>query len=118
MCNSLFIDEGLLSIISASCGKLVKMLKSLEVHGKFDYLYILLILVGIITKKLKKIFKETILVRPGFEPLRQAGGLQESVLDHLVIEPQGSFIKTKIPTNEKVYCFKSLRCCICHANKC
>ena len=27
-------------------------------------------------------------------------------------------IKTKIPTNEKVFCFKSLRCCIYHANKC
>ena len=25
---------------------------------------------------------------------------------------------TKIPTNEEVYCFKSLRCCIYHANKC
>ena len=27
-------------------------------------------------------------------------------------------IKTKIPTNEEVSCFKSLRCCIYHANKC
>ena len=27
-------------------------------------------------------------------------------------------IKTKIPTNEKVSCFKSLRSCIYHANKC
>ena len=26
--------------------------------------------------------------------------------------------KTKIPTNEEVSCFKSLRCCIYHANKC
>ena len=26
-------------------------------------------------------------------------------------------IKTKIPTNEEVYCFKSLRCAY-HANKC
>ena len=25
-------------------------------------------------------------------------------------------IKTKILTNEEVYCFKSLRCCIFHAN--
>ena len=27
-------------------------------------------------------------------------------------------IKSKIPTNEDVSCFKSLRCCISHANKC
>ena len=27
-------------------------------------------------------------------------------------------IKTKIPTNEEVSCFKSLRCCIYHAYKC
>ena len=27
-------------------------------------------------------------------------------------------IKTELPTNEEVYCFKSLRCCIYHANKC
>ena len=27
-------------------------------------------------------------------------------------------IKTKIPTNEEVNCFKPLRCCIYHANKC
>ena len=27
-------------------------------------------------------------------------------------------IKTKLPTNEEVYCFKSLRCCIYPANKC
>ena len=27
-------------------------------------------------------------------------------------------IKTKIPTKEEVYCFKSLKCCIYHANKC
>ena len=27
-------------------------------------------------------------------------------------------IKTKIPTNKEVSCFKSLRCCIKHANKC
>ena len=27
-------------------------------------------------------------------------------------------IKTEIPTNENVSCFKSLRCCIYHANKC
>ena len=27
-------------------------------------------------------------------------------------------IKTKIPTNEEVSCFKSLRCCIYHADKC
>ena len=27
-------------------------------------------------------------------------------------------IKTKIPTNEEVSCFKSLRCCTYHANKC
>ena len=27
-------------------------------------------------------------------------------------------IKTKIPTNEEVSCFKFLRCCIYHANKC
>ena len=27
-------------------------------------------------------------------------------------------IKTKIPTNEEIFCFKSLRCCIYHANKC
>ena len=27
-------------------------------------------------------------------------------------------IKTKIPTNKEVSCFKSLRCCIYHANKC
>ena len=27
-------------------------------------------------------------------------------------------VKTKIPTNEDVSCFKSLRCCIYHANKC
>ena len=26
--------------------------------------------------------------------------------------------KTKTPTNEEVSCFKSLRCCIYHANKC
>ena len=26
--------------------------------------------------------------------------------------------KSKIPTNEEVSCFKSLRCCIYHANKC
>ena len=27
-------------------------------------------------------------------------------------------IETKIPTNEEVSSFKSLRCCIYHANKC
>ena len=27
-------------------------------------------------------------------------------------------IKTKMPTNKEVSCFKSLRCCIYHANKC
>ena len=27
-------------------------------------------------------------------------------------------IKTKIPTNDEVYCFKPLRCSIYHANKC
>ena len=27
-------------------------------------------------------------------------------------------IKSKIPTNEEVSCFKPLRCCIYHANKC
>ena len=27
-------------------------------------------------------------------------------------------IKTKIRTNEEVSCFKSLRCCIYHANEC
>ena len=27
-------------------------------------------------------------------------------------------IKSKILTNKEVYCFKSLRCCIYHANKC
>ena len=27
-------------------------------------------------------------------------------------------IKTKIQTHEEVFCFKSLRCCIYHANKC
>ena len=27
-------------------------------------------------------------------------------------------IKTKISTNKEVSCFKSLRCCIYHANKC
>ena len=27
-------------------------------------------------------------------------------------------IKTKIPANKEVSCFKSLRCCIYHANKC
>ena len=27
-------------------------------------------------------------------------------------------IKTKIPTNKEVSCFKSLSCCIYHANKC
>ena len=27
-------------------------------------------------------------------------------------------IKTEIPTNEDISCFKSLRCCIYHANKC
>ena len=27
-------------------------------------------------------------------------------------------IKTKIPTNKEVSCFKSLRCCIYHDNKC
>ena len=27
-------------------------------------------------------------------------------------------IKTKIPTNDEVYCFKSLRCCIYPANEC
>ena len=27
-------------------------------------------------------------------------------------------IKTKIPTNTEVSCFKSPRCCIYHANKC
>ena len=27
-------------------------------------------------------------------------------------------IKTEIPTNEEVSCFKSLRCCINHAYKC
>ena len=27
-------------------------------------------------------------------------------------------IKTKIPTNEEVFCLKSLRCCIYNANKC
>ena len=27
-------------------------------------------------------------------------------------------LKTKIPTNDEVYCFKSLRFCIYHANNC
>ena len=27
-------------------------------------------------------------------------------------------IKSKMPTNKEVSCFKSLRCCIYHANKC
>ena len=27
-------------------------------------------------------------------------------------------INSKIPTNKEVCCFKSLRCCIYHANKC
>ena len=27
-------------------------------------------------------------------------------------------IKTKIPKSKEVSCFKSLRCCIYHANKC
>ena len=27
-------------------------------------------------------------------------------------------IKTRLPTNEEVFCFKTLRCCIYHANKC
>ena len=27
-------------------------------------------------------------------------------------------IKTELPINEEVYCLKSLRCCIYHANKC
>ena len=27
-------------------------------------------------------------------------------------------IKAKIPTNKEISCFKSLRCCIYHANKC
>ena len=34
------MDEGLLSIISASCGQLVKMRITLEPHGVFDYLYL------------------------------------------------------------------------------
>ena len=49
-----------------------------------------------------------------------------SVLDprfYEVIKPQLStkfqlFIKTKIPTNKTVSCFKSFRSCIYHANKC
>ena len=42
--NPFLIDEGLLSISSACCGKLVKMVISLEQHGIFGsiaYLFIL-----------------------------------------------------------------------------
>ena len=39
------MDEGLLSIISVGCGKIVKMLITLELHGifrsNFSYLFIL-----------------------------------------------------------------------------
>ena len=52
MCNSHFDWRGLLSIISAGCGQLVKMLIIPELHGIFDYLYIFLKLAGKITKKI------------------------------------------------------------------
>ena len=37
------MDESLLSIISAGCGQLMKMLITLETHCIYDYLYIFLI---------------------------------------------------------------------------
>ena len=37
---------------------------------------------------------------------------------HMSMNFNHSYKLTKIPTNEEVYCFKSLRCCIYHANKC
>ena len=36
------MNEGLLSIISAGCGQLVKMLITFVPHGIFDYIYILI----------------------------------------------------------------------------
>ena len=57
MCNSLFTDEDLLSIIFG-CGQLVKMLITLELHGIFDYLYIFFKLAGKMTKNRKNIKKK------------------------------------------------------------
>ena len=54
MCNSLFLmDEGLLSIISAGCGQLVKMLIPLEPDGMITFTFFLK-LAGIMPKKRKK----------------------------------------------------------------
>ena len=51
----------------AGSGQLVKMLIIPELHGIFDYLYIFEI--GRENDKEKKIYKEKIMVMPGFEPL-------------------------------------------------
>ena len=62
------MDEGLLSLISASCGQLVKMLITLEPHIIFDFVYIFEIGRGN-EKRKEKNYKEKNLVTPGFEPL-------------------------------------------------
>ena len=51
--------------------------------------------------------------KPGIEPV--IPGLQDIGLSPT---PWRLLIKTKLPTNKEVSCFKSLRCYIYHANKC
>ena len=52
------------------------------------------------------------IVRPGQEVIKLFScSIQLSTKFQLLI-------KTKILTNQEVSCFKSLRCCIYHANKC
>ena len=59
------MDKDVLSIISASCGQLVKMLITLEPHGIFDYLFIF----WIWQEKWQRKEKKKILVTLVFEPL-------------------------------------------------
>ena len=54
------MNEALLSIISNSCGQLVKMLITLEPHGIFDYTYIFLIGRENDKEKIKKIFVDNL----------------------------------------------------------
>ena len=64
------MDEGLLNIISAGCGQLIKMLIMREPH--------ILKLAGKMTKKRKQNIKKKILVPPGLNHVE----LQENLLDH------------------------------------
>ena len=73
------MDEGLLSSISASCGQLVNMLITLELHGIFHYLYFFKKNGGKMTKKRKKSKEKNIGQAWIRASVPQAVGLQESV---------------------------------------